>query len=295
MIYTAYLIAVFGWVVARYKGNVQFFVILGLAGFFCLFTTGMVLNSLNMIFKNTTTIETQNDRRMYMAVVLPPERQVDPLMLPPPAKLSRSSSDVEVDRPKTSELDDEAHINYFKRQNKAEWRPSPSKSSTGRKIWKGSITYPLHLPVDRPPIPAIPQRHFAILQLPPGLNPFDLGSAYKNFTAVFGPTVLDWVLPIRYSPCCDHSSRVSEYALGPHFELCLADAGLVRPISSASKERRPSTTPSRKRRRKLDPGWQNGERPPGWISEQEARRMRKEWRHRADQSHHPDLDHEQRS
>jgi palmitoyltransferase len=288
MIFTAYLIGVFGWVVAHYKGDAQLFVAIGLAGFFCLFTTGMVLNSLNMVFKNTTTIETSDSRRMYMAVVLPPERQIDPLMLPPPpAKLSRSSSDGEGERPITSELDDESHINYFKRQNTSESRPPLVKRSTGRKIWKGSITYPLHLPVDRPPIPAIPQRHFAILQLPPGLNPFNLGSAYRNFTAVFGTSVLDWILPIKHSPCCDHSSRVSEYPLGPEFELMLADAGLVRPISPL-KERRPSTTPSRKRKRRLDPGWQNGERPPGWISEQEARRMRKEWRHRADQSHHPD-------
>lgn len=225
-----------------------------------------------------------------MAVVLPPERQIDPLMLPPPAKLSHSSSDGEGDRPMTSEIDDESHINYFKRQNDSEWRPSPSKSSPGRRrIWKGSITYPLHLPTDRPPIPAIPQRHFAILQLPPGLNPFNLGSAWRNFTAVFGFTLWEWILPIKYSPCCDHSSRISEYPLGPEFELMLADAGLVRPISSNQKERRPSTFPSRKRRRRLDPGWQNGERPPGWISEQEARRMRKEWRHRADQGKHPDV------
>lgn len=244
---------------------------------------------MNMVLQNVTTIEFQNNRRMFMAVILPPERQIDPLMLPPPARLSRSSSDGEGDRPKTSEIDDESHTNYFKRRDDAEWRPSVSKRSSGRKIWKGSITYPLHLPVDRPPIPAIPPRHFAILQLPPGMNPFNLGSAYRNFTAVFGSTFLDWVLPLKHSPCCDHTSRVSEYPLGPEFELMLADAGLVRPISSTSKERRSSTTRSQRRRRKLDPGWRNGERPPGWeISREEARRMRKDWRHRADQAHHPD-------
>jgi palmitoyltransferase len=210
-------------------------------------------------------------------------------------KLSSGSSDGESERPMTSELDDPSHVNYFQRQQSSSSRrnPSTSASKPPRRIWKGTITYPLHLPIDRPPIPATPQRTFAILQLPPGLNPWNLGSAYTNFTAVFGTTIFDWLLPLKCSPCCDHSSDISEYPLGPEFELMLRDAGLTR--DSVSKEgvgsvktRNTSRSEKKRRRRILDEGWQNGERPDGWVSHQEARRMRKEWERRAKEGRNPD-------
>ncbi|SMR49208.1 unnamed protein product [Zymoseptoria tritici ST99CH_3D1] len=294
MIFTAYLTGILAWVVQSYKGDVHLFVAIGLAGFFLLFSAGMVMNGLNMVFKNVTTIELVS-KRIYMAVILPPERQTELLAPPPPAKLSSGSSDHESERPTTSELDDPSHINYFQRQQSSSSRRNPSPSKPSRRIWKGTITYPLHLPTDRPPIPAPPQRAFAILQLPPGLNPWNLGSVYANFTAVFGEFVVDWLLPLKHSPCCDHSSDISEYPLGPEFELMLRDAGLAN--HDSSNERRGSLTTGvtssserKRRRRVLDKSWQNGERPDAWDSHREARRMRKQWRERATASKHPDRD-----
>ena len=148
------------------------------------------------------------------------------------------------------------------------------------------MTFPLHLPSDRPPLPAPQPRTFAILQTLPGMNVWDLGSSWQNFKAVFGSELHDWLLPLKHSPCCDHSLDVSQYPLGPDFEELLIEAGFApRPTSRPPSEKghhsdAQSTTVSRKRRRKrkLDYGWQNGERPDGWVSEKEARRKRNEAR-----------------
>lgn len=154
------------------------------------------------------------------------------------------------------------------------------------RIWKGTVTYPIHLQSDRPPLPAPQPRTFAILETLPGMNPWDLGSALLNFKSVFGERLHDWLLPIKHSPCCDHTSSISQYPLGPDFEDLLIEAGLLpRPLSDHTPEERDfdyRSTASRKRKRKrrLDPGWQNGERPNGWMSEKEARRMRNEARRR---------------
>lgn len=53
---------------------------------------------------------------------------------------------------------------------------------------------------------------YAILQLDQGVNPWDLGSWGKNLGSVMGKNVLEWVLPIRRSPCC------KEMEFGPAVE-----------------------------------------------------------------------------
>jgi palmitoyltransferase len=117
------------------------------------------------------------------------------------------------------------------------------------------------------------------------MNPWDLGRAYLNFKAVFGERLHDWLLPLKHSPCCDHSSQISQFPLGPDFKQLLIEAGLAaRPSSQDAKSDlydfsgSTASQRKRKRRRKLDAGWQHGERPDGWISEKEARRQRKEAR-----------------
>ena len=63
-------------------------------------------------------------------------------------------------------------------------------------------------------------RTFAILRmLKPGDNPWDLGSALLNLETVMGTDILDWVLPIRRSPCCNHESPESQFRLGPKVDL----------------------------------------------------------------------------
>lgn len=100
-----------------------------------------------------------------------------------------------------------------------------------------TITYPLQ-PV--PPaesevareFPVGEQHVFAILQTLPGENPFDLGSPLKNLQQVMGFTLLEWLLPIKQSPCADHSSHESAFALGPVVTRLKKEAGLEPPTES---------------------------------------------------------------
>ncbi|KJZ75635.1 hypothetical protein HIM_05098 [Hirsutella minnesotensis 3608] len=57
-------------------------------------------------------------------------------------------------------------------------------------------------------------RKFAILRTEPRENPWDLG-LWRNWKSVMGNSVIEWLLPIRRSPCCNHESMESDYELGP--------------------------------------------------------------------------------
>ena len=61
-------------------------------------------------------------------------------------------------------------------------------------------------PADPPPI--------AVLQTERGENPWDLGT-WENWRSIMGSRVIDWVLPVRYSPTCDHDGTECAYPLGP--------------------------------------------------------------------------------
>lgn len=68
---------------------------------------------------------------------------------------------------------------------------------------------------------------FAILQTLEGENPYDLGSSFKNLQQVMGYSIIDWFLPIKPSPCADHSSMESDFALGPVVTRLKLEAGLL--------------------------------------------------------------------
>lgn len=95
-----------------------------------------------------------------------------------------------------------------------------------------TITYPSQPTSDAAPIydeVTRPEdvRVFAILQTQPGENPFDLGSPFKNLQEVLGYTIADWLLPLKPSPCVDHSNPESAYPLGPVVERLKREAGLA--------------------------------------------------------------------
>lgn len=289
-LFTAYVMIVFAYFIAQHEKNAQWIVAVGLSGFFLFFTLGMFVNSTYLACLNYTTIEHSglgSYRKTYMAVILPPDQQRDPLAPPPPARLASYKSDVGSDRPLTSDLDDPSHVSYFEQSNRSFRRPSPATPKEPSKIRVGTVTYPLELPVDRPPLPAPTPRTFAILELPPRMNPWKLENPWRNLAEVFGSTPAEWFLPIKRSPCCDHSSMVSEYPLGPAFVELLEEAGLTKQQADEFHDVR-SPPRRRRRRRILDPGWQNGERPDGWISEKEARRIRHQER-RQERDSRPDL------
>lgn len=80
------------------------------------------------------------------------------------------------------------------------------------------------------------ERHvFAILHTRPGENPFDLGSVSKNLQQVMGFSVADWLLPLKQSPCADHSSLESAFALGPVVTRLKQEAGLAPPLEDGRR------------------------------------------------------------
>ena len=72
-------------------------------------------------------------------------------------------------------------------------------------------------------------RTFAILHTKPGESPFDLGPL-ENFKSVMGDHWYDWLLPLKYSPCCDHSRAEGQFAWGPVLQRMRKEAGIMAPM-----------------------------------------------------------------
>lgn len=86
-------------------------------------------------------------------------------------------------------------------------------------------------------------RTFVVLTSKPGENPWDLGPL-ENTKQVLGFRWWDWLLPLKHSPCCNHESRESLYALGPAVDRMRKEAGLTsvpqHPDSTRNREPRKS-------------------------------------------------------
>ena len=110
-----------------------------------------------------------------------------------------------------------------------------SNADTTRPLPFQTITYPLDLLPDS----TAPRRKFTILHSKPGENPFDLGP-WRNFQEVMGYHFWDWVLPIKYSPCCNHGNMESAFKLGPAVQRMRERAGIApkESISSGRRKRR---------------------------------------------------------
>ena len=91
-------------------------------------------------------------------------------------------------------------------------------------------------------------RTFAILYTKPGENPFDLGP-YKNFMSVMGDHWYDWLLPLRYSPCCDHDRQEGEFAFGPVVQRMRREAGIEFPEEVDDEKSHRKRRHRRRRRR----------------------------------------------
>ena len=69
---------------------------------------------------------------------------------------------------------------------------------------------------------------YALLHTKIGENPFDLGP-YQNFKSVMGDHWYDFLLPIKYSPCCNHDRKDGQFASGPVVQRMRLEAGIVSP------------------------------------------------------------------
>ncbi|PHH74091.1 hypothetical protein CDD82_5111 [Ophiocordyceps australis] len=168
-------------------------VIIGIASLFGLFTLVMCLTATRFLFTNTTNID-----------VLRP-KQVFSLAIRVPLDTQPSTSFATITYPLT-------HASSFQPR-----LPPPALLSI--------VKYPpperhLHPAGPPPPLPTssdrdrLAVRKFAIVRTEPRENPWALGF-WANFKSVMGNNVLEWILPIRHSPCCNHDSMVSDYTFGP--------------------------------------------------------------------------------
>ena len=73
-------------------------------------------------------------------------------------------------------------------------------------------------------------RTFAILRTEPGENPWHLGY-WQNWKSVMGTNFIDWLLPIRKSPCVNHEIGESFYPMGPLLADIRARYGLSRNVA----------------------------------------------------------------
>ncbi|KAJ5573954.1 uncharacterized protein N7459_008381 [Penicillium hispanicum] len=186
----------------RYTGSVNphWCVCIGLSALFAFFSGGMTISSVQLAMLNITTIENLNRRSVVWTLAI---RVPEHLL----ERLWVSDSP---------------------------WAPTFRM-----------VTYPPQPPASpsQPQIidPSPGGRHvFAILHTLPGENPYDLGNPFRNLQQVMGFTVADWILPFKPSPCADHSSMESAFALGPVVTRLKQEAGLAPPPAE-----RPSSRPHR--------------------------------------------------
>ncbi|KAF7862739.1 hypothetical protein EAF04_007612 [Stromatinia cepivora] len=72
-------------------------------------------------------------------------------------------------------------------------------------------------------------RTFAILEMSLGDNPWDLGSALLNWKSVMGEHFIDWFLPMKRSPCCNHENTESQFSIGPSVDRLRASVCFIPP------------------------------------------------------------------
>lgn len=161
-------------------------VLMALAGFFGLFSFTMASLSLRFAIINTTNIENLRARdKVYQLAIRIPLSQT------PNSDYSTSPNDYETI---TFPL---AHPNF-----------------DGNRFIYENQNQSVPNGLERQQTPRSAAEHkFAIVKTEVGENPWDTGSYYQNFQTVMGDEgLLDWLLPVRLSPCC---AGKGQYPVGP--------------------------------------------------------------------------------
>lgn len=164
-------------------------VLLALAGFFGLFTCTMAMTASRFVFLNATNVEILGFRRKVYQLAI---------------RVPRGT-------PSSAQY---AVVTYPLPKNESGDSGMPtSQSSQGS---RGE-----HLSARD----ALATRTFAIVKTEPGENPWHI-SLYQNWVSVMGTNFVDWILPIRNSPCVSRESHESFYEMGPLYGLLRERYGL---------------------------------------------------------------------
>ncbi|KIW27685.1 uncharacterized protein PV07_07405 [Cladophialophora immunda] len=262
--------------------NVHWILTLIFAGLFFIFAGGMCGSSLQFAFLNSTTIEnfTRKTKIWYLAVYLPPRildncqksNRTDLRMITYPRPPEEQFEILKQHGANTGEPEQKVAVQAGNANASAPTPPQrtydPQSTTTSSPV----PAAPLQEAPNTPPstsesqptisVPAMPSkvetRVFAILESPPGGNPFDIG-AWGNFREVMGYTVFDWFFPLRSSPLTDHSDPESMYKVGSVVKRMKRKAGIEDGEADLEHGGEGADTTGEKRKRKTR-GLESGSR-----------------------------------
>jgi palmitoyltransferase len=194
--------------------DVHWILLLAFAALFWFFSVGMCMSSMQFAMLNVTTIEDFGRRQKvwYLCVYLPrPEETFTRL------EAAGRPVPMYIDYPRP------AHENLMMLQNAI--GEDGSTSATPQAVNSQ---------------PSQQTRTFGIIELPAGSNPWDLGRL-NNAREILGNSLVDWLLPLKYSPCASHNDPESMFKLGPAVDGAMRRAGLIE---------EPDAKPRRKNRKR---------------------------------------------
>ncbi|TVY46018.1 Palmitoyltransferase [Lachnellula subtilissima] len=246
--------------------NHHFAAILGLAGFFFMFTASMTGTSAQLLITNRTSVERLGAKTKIttLAIKRPPLEELATIhpyiahnpsydVITYPLEPGHApASQLRQVPPFTSsaELDEYNNpLDQARESSVGPEEPVTSNSPTGEGALTPSVT-----PGNNHPSGVVGNgtsqermsardlnatKTFAILNtLEPGDNPWALESGLANWKSVMGTDVFDWFLPIHQSPCSYHEDPESHFALGPVVDRLREQHSLVAAGTAPSRRSR---------------------------------------------------------
>jgi palmitoyltransferase len=166
-------------------------------GFFSLICLGMTANSIKLALKNMTTVEELGGVYFLAIHVDHPEQYGGPPPIEGPSGTTRPYYQT---------------ITYPLRPSAAAPTGSAGSASEERDNVEANGS-------------SNGLRTFVVVQSRPSDNPWCL-DPLQNLKSVMGHSYIDWLLPLKYSPCCLHDDPESDYPLGPDIERLKREYGL---------------------------------------------------------------------
>jgi palmitoyltransferase len=199
-LFSAFVFGVFVWLCIDHNRrlhalNGNFIAMAAVGGSFCIISLGMTMNCVQLALRNMTIVESLGNV-YFLAIHIPNPEQHGAV-----ANLDGTTEP----RP------------YF---HTITYPIPPRKSSASSQNTQ--------LPGSHDPeaiTSSSTLRTFAIVSTKPGDNPWNIGRL-NNLKSILGKRYIDWILPIRNSPCCSHDNPESDYPLGLDVDRLKREYGL---------------------------------------------------------------------
>ena len=218
-------------------------VALALASVLGLFSFAMFASCFGFVLRNVTTVESHQLKGRVKMMAVRIERGSQPVAGQYNVVTYPLSKDAKDDGPSSSPMADTSGAGSFpaqqdneKRTTKADGTGEAAADADPFKVNRAARAARRQARETLTARDLLAFRTFAIVSVPKGMNVWDLGWR-RNWTSVMGTNVLDWLLPIRGSPCADHSSNESLYELNPAFRKLCADMQLPLPQDTDEQRR----------------------------------------------------------